>query len=66
MIISAPTDYRKAAQAKLPSFLFHYLDGGSGAETTLGANEADLHKVMLRQRVLKGSEQLDLSTEFSA
>ena len=64
MIISAPTDYRKAAQAKLPSFLFHYLDGGSGAETTLGANAADLHKVMLRQRVLKGSEQLDLSTEF--
>jgi len=64
MIISAPTDYRKAAKAKLPPFLFHYLDGGSGAETTLGANAADLHKVMLRQRVLKGSEELDLTTEF--
>jgi L-lactate dehydrogenase (cytochrome) len=64
MIISAPTDYRKAAKAKLPPFLFHYLDGGSGAETTLRANEADLQEVMLKQRVLKGSEQLDLSTSF--
>lgn len=64
MIISAPTDYRAAAKAKLPPFLFHYIDGGSGAETTLDANIADLNKVMLRQRVLKGSEQLDLSTEI--
>lgn len=64
MIISAPTDYREAARRKLPPFLFHYLDGGSGAETTLGANVADLQTVALKQRVLKGSEMLDLTTSF--
>ncbi|WP_244245797.1 hypothetical protein, partial [Pseudomonas aeruginosa] len=26
MIISASTDYRAAAQRKLPPFLFHYID----------------------------------------
>lgn len=31
MIISASTDYRAAAQAKLPPFLFHYIDGGAYA-----------------------------------
>jgi len=64
MIIASPTDYREAARRKLPPFLFHYLDGGSGAEQTLSANVADLNKVALRQRVLKGSETLDLSAEW--
>jgi L-lactate dehydrogenase (cytochrome) len=64
MIISSPTDYREAARRKLPPFLFHYLDGGSGAEQTLSANVADLNSVALRQRVLKGSETLDLSAEW--
>lgn len=35
MIISASTDYRAAAQRKLPPFLFHYIDGGAYAEYTL-------------------------------
>jgi L-lactate dehydrogenase (cytochrome) len=64
MIISSATDYREAARRKLPPFLFHYLDGGAGTETTLRANVGDLQQVALRQRVLKGSEQLDLSTEW--
>jgi L-lactate dehydrogenase (cytochrome) len=64
MIISSATDYREAARRKLPPFLFHYLDGGSGTETTLRANVGDLQAVCLRQRVLKGSEDLDLSTEW--
>jgi L-lactate dehydrogenase (cytochrome) len=64
MIIASPTDYREAARRKLPPFLFHYLDGGSGAEQTLSANVADLNKVALRQRVLKGSETLDLTAEW--
>ena len=64
MIIASPTDYREAARRKLPPFLFHYLDGGSGAEQTLSANVADLNSVALRQRVLKGSETLDLSAEW--
>ena len=64
MIISSATDYREAARRKLPPFLFHYLDGGAGTETTLRANVGDLQAVCLRQRVLKGSEDLDLSTEW--
>jgi L-lactate dehydrogenase (cytochrome) len=64
MIISSATDYREAARRKLPPFLFHYLDGGAGTEKTLGANVDDLQDVSLRQRVLKGSETLDLSTEW--
>jgi L-lactate dehydrogenase (cytochrome) len=64
MIISSATDYREAARRKLPPFLFHYLDGGSGTETTLRSNVDDLQEVALRQRVLKGSETLDLSTEW--
>ncbi len=32
MIISAATDYRAAAQRRLPPFLFHYVDGGAYAE----------------------------------
>ena len=40
MNISASTDYRAAAKAKLPPFLFHYIDGGSYDERTL--NYADV------------------------
>jgi L-lactate dehydrogenase (cytochrome) len=64
MIISSATDFREAARRKLPPFLFHYLDGGAGAEQTLEANISDLQQVKLRQRVLRGSEQLDLSAEW--
>jgi len=64
MIISSATDYREAARRKLPPFLFHYLDGGSGAEQTLHANVGDLQTVALKQRVLKGSETLDLTATW--
>ncbi|MGZ3181439.1 MAG: FMN-dependent L-lactate dehydrogenase LldD [Telluria sp.] len=64
MIISSATDYREAARRRLPPFLFHYLDGGAGAEQTLRANVEDLQRVQLRQRVLQGSETLDLSAEW--
>jgi len=62
MIISSPTDYREAARRKLPPFLFHYLDGGAGAEATLNANVEDLKAIALRQRVLRGSENIPLGT----
>jgi L-lactate dehydrogenase (cytochrome) len=64
MIISSATDFREAARRRLPPFLFHYLDGGAGAEETLRANVGDLQAVKLRQRVLRGSEQLDLSVDW--
>ncbi|MGA9658645.1 MAG: FMN-dependent L-lactate dehydrogenase LldD [Asticcacaulis sp.] len=64
MIISAATDYRKAAKARLPRFLFDYLDGGSYAEMTLRNNVADLSSLALRQRVLKNVADLSLETEL--
>jgi L-lactate dehydrogenase (cytochrome) len=64
MIISSATDFREAARRKLPPFLFHYLDGGAGAEQTLRNNVSDLQAVKLRQRVLRGAEQLDLGVDL--
>lgn len=62
MIISAPTDFRGAAKAKLPPFLFHYIDGGSYQEKTMARNCEDLANIELKQRVLRNMADLDLST----
>lgn len=64
MIISASTDYRAAAKAKLPPFLFHYIDGGSYGEHTLRRNTADLAEIALKQRVLNDMSELNLETEL--
>ncbi|WP_110685011.1 FMN-dependent L-lactate dehydrogenase LldD [Salinicola aestuarinus] len=64
MIISAATDYRRAARRRLPPFLFHYADGGSYAEHTLKRNVDDLSEIALRQRVLKDMSELSLETEL--
>jgi len=55
-------DYREAARRRLPPFLFEYIDGGSFGEVTLRRNIADLEAIALRQRVLTGVDQIDLST----
>lgn len=60
MVISATTDYRAAAQAKLPPFLFHYIDGGSYTETTLKNNVGDLQDIALKQKVLNDMSKLSL------
>lgn len=62
--IASSTDYRKAAKAKLPPFLFHYIDGGSYGEHTLRKNTEDLADIALRQRVLNDMSDLDLSTKL--
>ncbi len=64
MIISASTDYRAAAQRRLPPFLFHYIDGGAYAEHTLKRNVSDLSDIALRQRVLRDMSDLSLETEL--
>lgn len=55
-------DARNAARRRLPRFLFDYVDGGAGAETTLGANMEDLARLRLRQRVLRDVSDVELST----
>jgi len=57
-------DYRALAKARLPHFLFEYLDGGSYDEITLHRNVEDLQKIALRQRVLRDVSRIDLSTEL--
>jgi L-lactate dehydrogenase (cytochrome) len=57
-------DYRALARARLPHFLFEYLDGGSYDEVTLGRNIEDLQSVALKQRVLRDVSSIDLSTEL--
>jgi L-lactate dehydrogenase (cytochrome) len=64
MIISASTDYRAAAQRKLPPFLFHYIDAGAYAEHTLRRNVDDLADIALRQRVLRNMSELSLQTQL--
>jgi L-lactate dehydrogenase (cytochrome) len=64
VIISSPGDFREAARRRLPPFLFDYIDGGAYAERTLARNVSDLSDIALRQRVLKGSEDLDLSVDL--
>jgi L-lactate dehydrogenase (cytochrome) len=56
------SDYRALAKARLPHFLFEYLDGGSYDEMTLRRNVEDLRSTALRQRVLRDVSDIDLST----
>ena len=58
------TDYRALAKARLPHFLFEYLDGGSYDEVTLRRNVEDLQSVALRQRVLRDVSSIDLTAEL--
>jgi len=64
MIISSPADFHRIAKAKLPPFLFHYIEGGSFQEHTLKRNVNALNDVSLRQRILKDMSDLDLSLDL--
>jgi L-lactate dehydrogenase (cytochrome) len=58
------SDYRALAKARLPHFLFEYLDGGSYDEVTLRRNVEDLQSVALKQRVLRDVSAIDLAAEL--
>jgi L-lactate dehydrogenase (cytochrome) len=58
------SDYRALAKARLPHFLFEYVDGGSYDEVTLARNIADLQAIALCQRVLRDVSAIDTSTEL--
>jgi len=57
-------DYRALARARLPGFLFDYIDGGSYAEATLARNTADLQAIALRQRVLRDVSRIELKSRL--
>jgi L-lactate dehydrogenase (cytochrome) len=58
------SDYRRAAQRRLPRFLFEYIDGGSYAERTLRRNVEDLAEVILDQRVMRDVSGVDTATSL--
>ena len=58
------SDYRALAKARLPHFLFEYLDGGSYDEVTLRRNVEDLQNITLKQRVLRDVSSIGVSTEL--
>ena len=57
-------DYRREAEARLPRFLFDYLDGGAGEEMSLASNVADFRAIQLDQRVMRDVSAIDTSIEL--
>ena len=55
-------DYRKLAKKKLPSPIFHYIDGGSDDEITLKRNTEAFNNCDLVPNVLSDVGSVDLST----
>ena len=55
-------DFRKLAKKKLPSPIFHYIDGAADDEITYQRNTSAFDDVDLVPNVLRGVENVDLST----
>jgi len=55
-------DFRKLAKKKLPSPIFHYIDGGADDEVTLKRNTDSFNKCDLVPNILTGASNIDLST----
>ena len=55
-------DFRKLAKKKLPSPIFHYIDGGSDDETTLKRNTDSFNDCDLVPNILASVGKPDLST----
>jgi L-lactate dehydrogenase (cytochrome) len=55
-------DFRKLAKKKLPSPIFHYIDGGSDDEVTLKRNTESFNQCDLVPSVLTDVSNVDLST----
>lgn len=56
--------FRDAAQKRLPSFIFEYIDGGSYDEHTLRRNVDDFKAVTLRQKVLRDVSNINTATRL--
>ncbi len=55
-------DFRKLAQKRLPSPIFNYIDGAADDEVTYRRNTESFNDVDLVPNVLRGVENVDLST----
>lgn len=57
-------DFRSLAEKRIPSPIFHYLDGGADDETTLARNTDSFESCDLVPNVLKGVEEIDTSVSI--
>jgi L-lactate dehydrogenase (cytochrome) len=55
-------DFRKLAKKKLPSPIFHYIDGGADDEVTLNRNTSSFNDYDLVPSVLNDVSNVDIST----
>ena len=55
-------DFRKLAKKKIPSPIFHYIDGAAEDEVTYDRNNSAFNDIDLIPNVLRGVENIDLST----
>ena len=55
------SDFRKLAKQRIPSPIFHYIDGGSDDEVTLARNTDAFEAVDLVPSVLAGIDDIDMS-----
>ena len=56
-------DFRRLAKRKLPSPIFHYIDGAADDEITYQRNTSAFNDVDLVPNVLAGVEEVDMSVE---
>lgn len=57
----ALSDLKARARARIPHFVWEYLDSATGAETITGRNRAALDAVLFRPAALRGEIKADLS-----
>lgn len=55
-------DFRALAKQRLPSAIFHYIDGGADDEVTMNRNTEAFNSVNLVPNVLAGVDDIDLTT----
>jgi len=55
-------DLRRIAKRRLPGGVFDYIDGAAEDERTLAANERAFAEMAFRPRVLRGNQQIDVTS----
>ena len=63
-VITNIEDLRVLAEKRVPRMFYDYADSGSWTEGTYRANEADFHKIKLRQRVAVNMENRSTATQM--
>ncbi|MEO8278726.1 MAG: alpha-hydroxy acid oxidase [Ideonella sp.] len=64
-VITNVADLQTLAARRVPRMFYDYADSGSWTESTYRANEADFHKLLLRQRVAVNMENRSTRTTMA-